>query len=44
MSTLVQISGNPGTGKTFSVKSLAEKDPKAVFVINTDGKNLSWAG
>lgn len=44
MSTLVQISGNPGTGKTFSVKSLAEKDPKSVFVINTDGKNLSWAG
>ena len=44
MSTLAQISGNPGTGKTFSIKTLAEKNPTSTFVINTDGKSLSWAG
>ena len=41
MATLVQISGMPGTGKTFGVKTL---DPKTTYIIGADKKGLSWAG
>lgn len=44
MATLVQISGDPGTGKTYAVKQLTDKYPGQVYFINTDKKGLSWAG
>jgi len=44
MATLIQISGNSGTGKTFSLKSLTDKYPNHVGVIDADGKGLAWAG
>lgn len=42
MAVLVQITGEPGTGKTFSARSLEEKYPGITYVINADGKSLSW--
>ena len=44
MAILVQLSGVPGTGKTFSVKSLITERPNEVYMINADKKSLSWAG
>lgn len=41
MATIVQLSGPPGTGKTWGVKYL---DPAKTFCISTDKKGLSWAG
>lgn len=41
MATLVQISGMPGTGKTFGVKSL---DPATTYFIDADMKGLPWTG
>lgn len=41
MATLVAISGLPGTGKTYGSRTL---DPKTNFVVDSDGKGLSWAG
>lgn len=40
MATLIQISGNPGTGKTRSLKNL---DPKTTYIIDGDRKGL-WIG
>ena len=44
MAFVVQLTGGPGTGKTFSMKSLTEKYPDSVYYINCDGKPLAWAG
>lgn len=44
MATLVQVSGNPGTGKTFSLKALVDKYPEHSALIDVDGKGPSWAG
>ena len=44
MSTLIQVTGNPGTGKSFSLKKLIEKVPEQVFYIDTDKKGPSWTG
>lgn len=46
MSTLVQLTGPAGSGKTFSIKSLTLSDryKDATFLINVDGKTPSWAG
>lgn len=41
MAALVQISGLPGTGKTFGAKTL---DPKTTYIISSDKKGLSWTG
>lgn len=41
MATLVQISGGPGTGKTFAAKTLPSDK---TFMFDVDGKGLSWAG
>jgi dephospho-CoA kinase len=38
---LVQLTGDPGSGKSFSVKTL---NPKETFVIDADGKGLAYAG
>ena len=35
------ISGLPGTGKTYGMKTL---NPKETFFIDADGKGTSWAG
>jgi uridine kinase len=41
MATLVQISGNSGSGKTFSTMKLAQKYPEHVGFIDADGKGLA---
>jgi tRNA uridine 5-carbamoylmethylation protein Kti12 len=41
MATLVQILGEPGSGKTYSMRNL---DPKQVFYINADAKNMPFKG
>lgn len=41
MATIVQLSGNPGTGKTRSLKNL---DPKTTYIIDGDRKGLPWKG
>lgn len=41
MAKLVQITGDPGSGHSFSIKTL---DPKTTFVIDTPGKGMAWAG
>ena len=41
MAKIIQLSGGPGTGKTFSAKSL---DAKKTYYIDADGKGLPWAG
>ena len=41
MAKLIQLSGDPGTGKTFSMKTL---DPKSTYFIDADGKGLPWKG
>lgn len=41
MAVLVQITGEPGTGKTYSIKTL---DPKTSYYIDADGRGLAWAG
>jgi dephospho-CoA kinase len=38
---LIQITGEPGSGKSRSLKSL---DPKETFIIDADGKGLAYAG
>ena len=44
MAFVVQLTGAPGTGKTYSIKRLVEKYPDSVYYINADGKPLAWAG
>lgn len=39
--TLIQVLGNPGTGKTMGVKTL---DAKKTFYINCDKKNMPFKG
>jgi len=41
MATLVQVLGEPGTGKTFSMRNL---DPEGVLYINGDKKNMPFRG
>lgn len=41
MATLVQISGNPSTGKTSGARFL---DPKTTLIISADPKGLPWKG
>ena len=41
MSNVIGIMGNPGTGKTYSLRKL---DPKETFYIDADGKGLNWKG
>ena len=41
MATLVQILGEPGTGKTYSMRNLA---PKTTFYFNSDKKNMPFRG
>lgn len=41
MANIVQLSGNSGTGKTRSMKSL---DPTTTYIIDADRKGLSWIG
>jgi broad-specificity NMP kinase len=41
MSTLIQLSGPPGSGKTTSVEKL---NPNETFFIDADRKGLAWAG
>lgn len=41
MAVLGQISGLPGTGKTFSLKSC---DPLKTFFFDCDGKGMAWTG
>lgn len=41
MATIVQLSGNPGTGKTRSLKNLS---PKETYIIDGDKKGLPWKG
>lgn len=38
MSTIIQITMNPGSGKTYSVKGM---DPKSTFYVDADGKGLA---
>lgn len=44
MATLVQITGPSGSGKSFSIKGLADKYPNAAAVIDADSRGLAWAG
>jgi hypothetical protein len=41
MATVVQISGLPGTGKTFGAYTL---NPDHTYIIQADKKGLPWAG
>lgn len=41
MSTAIAIMGNSGSGKTTSLRNL---DPATTFIIDADGKGLSWQG
>ena len=41
MAVLVQVTGEPGTGKSYSSKTL---NPKTTYMIDCDGKGLAWAG
>lgn len=41
MATVVQISGLPGTGKTFGAYTL---NPDSTYIIQADKKGLPWAG
>lgn len=41
MSTIIQVTGPPSSGKTFSLKSLVEKYPNCLYVINADNKPLA---
>lgn len=44
MATLIQGTGFPGSGKSFGIKSAAERYPNQIFLINPDGKSLPWKG
>ena len=44
MALAIQITGTPGSGKTFSLKSLVAKFPNEVYYINADRKPMPWAG
>lgn len=41
MATVIGIMGDSGSGKTTSLRNL---DPSSTFIIDTDGKGLSWRG
>jgi hypothetical protein len=41
MALLLQVTGLPATGKSFSLKTL---DPKETFIIDTDQKGMSYSG
>lgn len=41
MATVIGIMGESGSGKTTSLQNL---DPKSTFIIDADGKGLSWRG
>jgi predicted ATP-dependent serine protease len=41
MATLVQILGEPGTGKTYSMRNL---NPSETLYINADRKNMPFRG
>lgn len=41
MATVIGIMGESGSGKTTSLMNL---DPKSTFIIDCDGKGLSWRG
>ena len=41
MATLLQITGLPSTGKSFSLKTL---NPKETYIIDSDDKGLTYAG
>lgn len=41
MATVIGIMGESGSGKTTSLRNL---DPKSTFIIDADGKGLSWRG
>ncbi len=44
MAIVCQVSGLPGSGKTYAVKGLAEMYPGQVYFINADQKPVTWAG
>ncbi len=44
MAIVCQVSGPPGSGKSRSVKGLADKYPGEIYYINADKKPLTWAG
>ena len=41
MATVIGIMGDSGSGKTTSLRNL---DPSSTFIIDADGKGLSWRG
>ena len=41
MATVIGIMGESGSGKTTSLRNL---DPSSTFIIDADGKGLSWRG
>lgn len=41
MATVIGIMGDSGSGKTTSLRNL---DPSSTYIIDTDGKGLSWRG
>lgn len=41
MATVIGIMGESGSGKTTSLRNL---DPKTTYIIDADGKGLSWRG
>lgn len=41
MATVIGIMGDSGSGKTTSLRNL---DPSSTFIIDSDGKGLSWRG